>query len=117
MFRSADACCAAQLACRCSITGEKEGMQHSYGNFSEDTPVNGSGSAMQPDGVAPLSRAARTHRSRRLRHAFAGVLALALVIGACEGDNLFSGDSEEARPRIVSVSLPQVARAGDTLAL
>jgi hypothetical protein len=88
-------------------------MPQSYG--SEDSPVSDSVSNMQPGDVARLTRAGRSQRSRRLRHAFAGILAVALVIGACEGDNLFSGDSEASRPRITSISLPQLARAGDTL--
>lgn len=65
---------------------------------------------MAPDGYERMSSTNR----RRWRRASAGAGLLALVaLGACEGDNLFSGDSLTEQPR-VSVSGPDFIEAGDS---
>src|SRR5688572_20429912 len=57
-------------------------------------------------------------RTRNVRASFSvGLLALALgVLGACEGDNLFSGDNNLAQPRN-TVTGPEVLIAGDSFSV
>jgi hypothetical protein len=43
------------------------------------------------------------------------MLAAGALLGACEGDNLFSGDGPEFEPRVLAVVLPQSVVADDTI--
>lgn len=45
------------------------------------------------------------------------ILAALAILGACEGDNLFSGDSPALEPRMLEVVAPQSAMAGDTITI
>ncbi|MEX0892050.1 MAG: hypothetical protein WEB88_07750 [Gemmatimonadota bacterium] len=47
----------------------------------------------------------------------ASALSALMVLGACDGDNLFSGDSPTLQPRIVEVAGPGSAVAGDTIGI
>jgi hypothetical protein len=38
-----------------------------------------------------------------------------VTAGACQGDNLFSGESASGRPRVIDIVLPQSVVAGDTV--
>lgn len=60
----------------------------------------------------------RGRRFGRFR-VWAGALALAALalIGACNGDNLFSGESESGRPRVVALIPPDFVLAGDTFSV
>jgi hypothetical protein len=44
---------------------------------------------------------------------FAGLV----LVAACEGDNVWSGDSADARPQVTNLALPQVAFAGEKLSV
>ncbi len=44
-----------------------------------------------------------------------GALAMVVAVGACEGDNVFSGESTAGQPRIIDIVLPQSVVAGDTV--
>jgi hypothetical protein len=55
----------------------------------------------------------RGFRRCLLATAFAG---LALVV-ACQGDNLFTGDSNEFSPQLQAISLPSSARAGESFSV
>lgn len=61
---------------------------------------------------APAPRPARLGRVQWVAGA---LLSGALLFGACEGDNLFSGNPSDAQPRVVDISASPLARAGDTL--
>ncbi|HET9985552.1 MAG TPA: Ig-like domain-containing protein [Longimicrobiales bacterium] len=61
---------------------------------------------------APIPRLARLGRFQWVAGA---LLSGALVFGACEGDNMFSGNPSDAQPRVVGISASPMARAGDTL--
>ena len=52
-------------------------------------------------------------RGRRLGAVVA--LLSGAILGACQGDNIWSNTSETMAPRIVGIALPSVAYAGDTL--
>jgi hypothetical protein len=47
--------------------------------------------------------------------AIVAALALVVATGACEGDNLFSGESSSGRPRVIDIVAPQSIVAGDTI--
>jgi hypothetical protein len=55
--------------------------------------------------------------SRIVRRLSALLLAGVVFAGACEGDNLYSGDVSEYTPLVNSLSLPQVAFAGDDVTI
>jgi hypothetical protein len=55
--------------------------------------------------------------SRIVRRLSALLLAGVVFAGACEGDNLYSGDVSEYTPLVNSLSLPQVAFAGDEVTI
>ncbi len=56
-----------------------------------------------------------TGTSRIARRLSAVLFAGLVLVGACEGDNLFSGDVTELKPRIVNLSLPPAAFAGSSV--
>jgi hypothetical protein len=77
--------------------------------------------AFHHDGIAsataPHERLGKRMKSDRMgtrRLALALVLA-GLPLAACEGDNMFTGDSVELLPRVTDVSVPLVAFAGETV--
>ena len=49
------------------------------------------------------------------RRWLAGLLLGVAAIAACEGENLFSGEGQEFRPRVNNLSAPSAAFAGDTV--
>lgn len=51
----------------------------------------------------------------RWQGAALALLTGALVIGACEGDNLWSGNSESAQPKVVGIVAPSPVYPGDTI--
>lgn len=59
------------------------------------------------------------HGGRRIPGRVLGALSLSLVAAAaaCEGENLFSGDSPELLPRVLSITAPQTVIAGDTISV
>jgi hypothetical protein len=58
---------------------------------------------------------ARSGSGRTRRLALALMLVGIPLAGACDGDNVFTGDSIELQPRVVEVVLPQAVYAGDTV--
>ncbi|MCI0432401.1 MAG: hypothetical protein L0271_01950 [Gemmatimonadetes bacterium] len=64
-----------------------------------------------------MSSSSQHTEAGRIRRAFGMMLtALTLVAGvACEGENLFTGESEAFQPRVSEVSVPPVVFAGDTV--
>jgi hypothetical protein len=58
----------------------------------------------------------RDHGRRvRARWSAAGILAGVLLIGACEGSNLFEGEVTEDPPRVTSLTVPTSVDAGALL--
>lgn len=58
----------------------------------------------------------RVHgRRARARWSAAGVLAVVMLVGACEGSNLFEGEVSEDPPRLTVLSVPQTVDAGGPL--
>jgi|GEM_PF-664001 len=74
----------------------REGSEHSMSGILEHGPTRG-------------------RRFGRFR-AWGAALTLAALalLGACDGDNLFSGDTESARPRVLALLGPDFVLAGDT---
>jgi hypothetical protein len=93
-------------------------MAQGYGNNSNDPQesLTGEGTpADADDSSLDQTHHAQMRRGRFLAWGLGGVGALALIIAACSGDNLFTGNNVESRPQIVSRLHSQVAVAGDTL--
>lgn len=53
--------------------------------------------------------------SGRTRRLVLTLMAAGIPLVGCEGDNMFTGDSVELLPQVTSVSVPQVAFAGETV--
>jgi hypothetical protein len=45
------------------------------------------------------------------------LLAVAITLAGCEGDNLFAGDSPDLLPRVMGLSAPDAAVAGETISV
>lgn len=74
------------------------GERRDEGSMMRTTTINASG--------APRPRCAR---------AVLAALATIFIVGACEGDNMFSGESSSGRPRVLDIVMPQSVVAGDTV--
>ena len=81
------------------------------GGHPADTGERRDEGSMMRTSTISAAGAPRRHRAR------AALTALAMIaaVGACEGDNLFSGESSSGRPRVVDIVLPQSIVAGDTV--
>jgi hypothetical protein len=70
-----------------------------------------------PAGVARTTahRAPGGTRSPRRALATLALVVTSVAATACEGDNLFSGETPELLPRVLGVNAPETAIAGDTI--
>ena len=50
----------------------------------------------------------------RLMRAAAGLFALTLLTGGCEGSNLFEGEVAEEAPKVAALSVPGTVASGET---
>ncbi len=83
--------------------------------YAIDTTPGGSRSTRNGDMKHSNGRAVPAQGAHR-RGIHLVLAALALVAtAACEGENLFTGDSPALEPRIVDVAVPQTVFAGDTV--
>ncbi len=87
-------------------------MRHSDDALAQDPGGN------LPAAISPSGGGAGLRRPSALTRWQGTVLALfggALLFGACQGDNLFSGNSESLQPRIVGIAAPAQVFPGDTV--
>jgi len=55
--------------------------------------------------------------ARGIRRWMIGALASVAMVAACEGDNLFTGTSNEFSPQVQGLSLPSIAYAGENFSI
>ena len=70
---------------------------------------------VDPPGPGGAEGSLRSRATARWQGATVALISGAILFGACQGDNLWSGSSETTQPKIVGIAAPAEVYPGDTI--